>query len=92
MPVRLFAVSWSPDGRYVAGIRYDERALQDYPYLESTPANSARPRVHTVKLGVLGDAQQVRDSLYIVDVRSGRQQDITLPEGWNILSEAGILG
>ncbi|WP_171956245.1 S9 family peptidase [Stenotrophomonas maltophilia] len=92
MPVRPFAVGWSPDGRYVAGIRYDERALQDYPYLESTPANSARPRVHTVKLGVLGDAQQVRDSLYIVDVRSGRQQDITLPEGWNILSEAGILG
>ncbi len=92
MPVRPFAVGWSPDGRYVAGIRYDERALQDYPYLESTPASSARPRVHTVKLGVLGDAQQVRDSLYVVDTRSGRQHDIALPEGWNTLSEAGILG
>ncbi|MCU1002130.1 DPP IV N-terminal domain-containing protein [Stenotrophomonas maltophilia] len=92
MPARPFAVGWSPDGRYVAGIRYDERALQDYPYLESTPANSARPRVHTVKLGVLGDAQQVRDSLYVVDTRSGRQHDIALPEGWNTLSEAGILG
>lgn len=92
MPARPFAVGWSPDGRYVAGIRYDERALQDYPYLESTPAGGARPRVHTVKLGLLGDAQQVRDSLYIVDVRSGRQQDITLPEGWNTLSEAGVLG
>lgn len=33
MPTRPFAVGWSPDGRYVAGIRYDERALQDYPYL-----------------------------------------------------------
>ncbi|HGM5044978.1 TPA: DPP IV N-terminal domain-containing protein [Stenotrophomonas maltophilia] len=92
MPARPFAVGWSPDGRYVAGIRYDERALQDYPYLESTPANSARPRVHTVKLGLLGDAQQVRDSLYVVDTRSGRQHDIALPEGWNTLSEAGILG
>lgn len=92
MPSRPFAVGWSPDGRYVAGIRYDERALQDYPYLESTPANSARPRVHTVKLGLLGDAQQVRDSLYVIDTRSGRQHDITLPEGWNTLSEAGILG
>lgn len=92
MPARPFAVSWSPDGRYIAGIRYDERALQDYPYLESTPANSARPRVHTVKLGLLGDAQQVRDSLYVIDTRSGRQHDIALPEGWNTLSEAGVLG
>ncbi|OBU65976.1 peptidase [Stenotrophomonas maltophilia] len=92
MPVRPFAVGWSPDGRYVAGIRYDERALRDYPYLESTPVGSARPRVHTVKLGVMGDAQQVRDTLFVVDTRSGRQHDIALPEGWNTLSEAGILG
>lgn len=92
MPTRPFAVSWSPDGRYAAGIRYDERAVQDYPYLESSPANSARPRVHTVKLGLLGDTQQVRDSLYVVDTRSGRQHDIDLPEGWNTLSEAGVLG
>lgn len=92
MPPRPFAVGWSPDGRYVAGIRYDERALQDYPYLESSPTHSARPRVHTVKLGVLGDTDQVRDSLYVVDTRNGRQHDIALPEGWNTLSEAGILG
>ncbi len=92
MPARPFAVSWSPDGRYAAGIRYDERALQDYPYLESSPTHSARPRVHTVKLGVLGDAQQVCDSLYVIDIPSGRQHDIALPEGWNTLSEAGILG
>ncbi|MGF6419829.1 dipeptidyl-peptidase-4 [Stenotrophomonas sp. AN71] len=92
MPARPFAASWSPDGRYVAGIRYDERALQDYPYLESTPANGARPRVHMVKLGLLGDAQQVRDGLYVVDTRSGRQHEIALPEGWNTLSEAGVLG
>ncbi|HGM5919006.1 TPA: prolyl oligopeptidase family serine peptidase [Stenotrophomonas maltophilia] len=92
MPMRPFAVGWSPDGRYVAGIRYDERALLDYPYLESTPVDSARPRVHAVKLGVLGDAQQVRDSLYVVDTRSGQQHDIALPEGWNTLSEAGVLG
>lgn len=92
MPMRPFAVGWSPDGRYVAGIRYDERALLDYPYLESTPAGSARPRVHSVKLAVLGDAQQVRDSLYVVDTRNGQQHDIALPEGWNTLSEAGVLG
>ncbi|WP_180867682.1 S9 family peptidase [Stenotrophomonas maltophilia] len=92
LPVRPFAVGWSPDGRYVAGIRYDERALLDYPYLESTPASDARPRVHTVKLGVLGDAQQVRDSLYVIDTGSGQQHDIALPKGWNVLSEAGILG
>ncbi|HIE5095112.1 DPP IV N-terminal domain-containing protein [Stenotrophomonas maltophilia] len=92
MPVRPFAVGWSADGRYVAGIRFDERALQDYPYLESSPGNGARPRLHTVKLGLLGDSQQVRDSLYVVDTRSGRQHDIALPEGWNTLAEAGILG
>ncbi|WP_295566300.1 DPP IV N-terminal domain-containing protein [uncultured Stenotrophomonas sp.] len=92
LPARPFAVGWSPDGRYVAGIRYDERALLDYPYLESAPASGARPRVHTVKLGLLGDAQQVRDSLYVIDTGSGQQHDIALPKGWNVLSEAGIVG
>jgi len=92
LPARPFATSWSADGRYIAGIRYDERALLDYPYLESTPVDSARPRVHTVKLGLLADAQQVRDSLYVVDTHRGTQHDIALPDGWNTLGEAGVLG
>ncbi len=92
MPTRPFAVSWSPEGHFVAGIRYDERALQDYPYLESSPTDSARPRVHAVKLGLLGDTRQVRDSLYVIDSRNGQQRDIALPEGWNTLSEGGVLG
>lgn len=92
LPARPFATRWSADGRYIAGIRYDERALLDYPYLESTPVDSARPRVHTVKLGLLAGAQQVRDSLYGGDTHRRTQHDIALSDGWNTLGEADVLG
>ncbi|WP_282294966.1 DPP IV N-terminal domain-containing protein [Stenotrophomonas sp. PS02289] len=87
-----FAVSWSPDSRRVFGVRYDERRVLAYPYLATAPTDSFRPVVHEVKLGLLGDAEQVRDGWFFVDVDSGRTRHVAVPEGWNTLTEAGVLG
>ncbi|WMJ71373.1 prolyl oligopeptidase family serine peptidase [Stenotrophomonas sp. 24(2023)] len=92
LPLPPFATWWAPQGTVLFGVRYDERALRDYPYLESAPATGARPIVHTVKLGLLGDREQVRQAWFVLDARSGQQRDIAVPDGWHVLTEAGPLG
>ncbi|WP_425599688.1 prolyl oligopeptidase family serine peptidase [Luteimonas abyssi] len=87
-----FAVWWSPEGERVFGVRYDERRLTSYPYLDSSPGDGARPVVHTVRLGLLGDTQQVRSSWFALDVADGGNRVIPVPEGWQALTEAGALG
>ena len=87
-----FAVSWSPDSRRVFGVRYDERRVLAYPYLATAPTDGFRPVVHEVKLGLLGDAEQVRDAWFFVDTDSGRTHHVAVPGGWYALTEAGVLG
>lgn len=87
-----FAVSWSPDSRRVFGVRYDERQVLAYPYLATAPTDGFRPVVHEVKLGLLGDAEQVRDAWFFVDVDGGQIRHVAMPEGWHALTEAGVLG
>ncbi|MCD7098560.1 DPP IV N-terminal domain-containing protein [Stenotrophomonas sp. MMGLT7] len=87
-----FAVSWSPDGRRLFGVRYDERRVAPYPYLANAPEDGFRPVVHQVRLGLLGDAEQVRDAWFVTDVEAERTRRIDIPEGWNSLTEAGVLG
>ncbi len=87
-----FAVSWSPDSRRVFGVRYDERRVLAYPYLATAPTDGFRPVAHEVKLGLLGDAEQVRDAWFFIDADSGRTRHVAVPEGWNTLTEAGVLG
>ncbi len=92
MVVPPIAAHWSPDGARVFGVRYDERKVEAYPYLATAPEGSFRPIVYTVRLGLLGDAEQVRDSWYVVDVANTTTRTIAVPEGWNTLTEAGLLG
>lgn len=87
-----FAVSWAPDGHRLFGVRYDERRVQAYPYLANAPTEGFRPVLHTVKLGLLGDAEQVRSSWFVTDVDSARTRSVPVPEGWHVLTEAGVLG
>ncbi len=86
------AAHWSPDGQTVFGVRYDERKVEPYPYLATATEGRFRPIVHTVRLGLLGDAEQVRDAWYRIDVESGAVRPIAVPDGWNTLTEAGVLG
>ena len=91
-PAPPFATWWSPDARHVFGVRYDERHVALYPYLDSAPDTGARPRLHQVHLGLPGDSAQVASSWFILDVDSGAMRTITPPHGWQVLSEAGALG
>lgn len=87
-----FAVWWAPDGSRLFGVRYDERHVQAYPYLATAPAQGVRPVLHQVRLGLLGDAEQVRDAWFVTDVGAARTQTIPVPDGWHSLTEAGVLG
>jgi len=87
-----FAVTWSPDSQRLFGVRYDERQVLPYPYLATAPTDGFRPVVHEVRLGLLGDAEQVRDTWFVTEVDGSATRHIAVPEGWHTLTEAGVLG
>lgn len=87
-----FAVWWAPDSTRLFGVRYDETRVLAYPYLATAPVAGVRPVVHQVRLGLLGDAEQVRDAWFVTDVGAARTRTIAIPEGWHSLTEAGVLG
>lgn len=91
MQIPPFAVTWSPDSQRLFGVRYDERRVLPYPYLATAPATGFRPVVHEVRLGLLGDVEQVRDAWFVSEV-DGATRSIPVPEGWHALTEAGVLG
>ena len=91
MQMPPFAVTWSPDSQRLFGVRYDERQVLPYPYLATAPTTGFRPVVHEVRLGLLGDAEQVRDTWFVTEVEGGTRS-IAVPEGWHTLTEAGVLG
>lgn len=91
MQMPPFAVTWSPDSQRLFGVRYDERKVLPYPYLATAPTTGFRPVVHEVRLGLLGDAEQVRDAWFVTEVDGGTRS-IAVPEGWHTLTEAGVLG
>ncbi|WP_425506026.1 DPP IV N-terminal domain-containing protein [Stenotrophomonas tumulicola] len=92
MHIPPFAVTWSPDGHRMFGTRYDERKVAPYPYLANAPRGAFRPVVHEVRLGLLGDAEQVRDAWFTLDTGGAGAKEIPVPEGWSTLPEAGVLG
>ncbi len=75
-------VQWSPDSRTLIVRRLDERALGDYPLLESAPlSGSARPRVHNLRIALPGDRNQPRSRHSIIDIGSGEQRSFEVPGG-----------
>lgn len=92
MQMPPFAVTWSPDSKRLFGVRYDERQVLPYPYLATAPTDGFRPVVHEVRLGLLGDAEQVRDAWFVTEADGSGTQHIAVPEGWYTLTEAGVLG
>jgi dipeptidyl aminopeptidase/acylaminoacyl peptidase len=85
-----YGVSWSPDGRSVAGQRLDERAVSGYPFVEWVPQDgSFRPIVYDLRLPLLGDEHQGVLEPFVVNVETGTTRTLALPKGWN-LSEPAI--
>ncbi|MEN8164456.1 MAG: DPP IV N-terminal domain-containing protein [Acidobacteriota bacterium] len=76
---------WSPDGRWLVVERLDEREVEDYPFLESCPANgSIRPQVISVRIPLLGDKGQRRTETFIFDVETGEQRALQPPHGFSL--------
>jgi len=74
-------MSWSPDGRTIIGVRFDERAVADYPYVEWVPQDgSFRPVTYQLRLSLLGDPVPPRES-FAIDVTTGTKREIRLPRG-----------
>ncbi|MEX2527319.1 MAG: DPP IV N-terminal domain-containing protein [Gemmatimonadota bacterium] len=68
------SVSWSPDSRYLAVTRTDERGVEHLPMYTATPQ---RPRGVTYPYALPGDSIIPRPELVLVEVETGRIQ--TLP-------------
>lgn len=76
---------WSPDGQWIISRRLDERQVESYPFLESVPADgSFRPRVHQVRVTLLGDPIQPKIENFIINVRTKARYPIQLPAGFDL--------
>ena len=66
------AVLWSPDGRYLAVQRIDERLVKDMPIMQSVPEDgSFRPISYSYKMALPGDAHVALASLCVIDLETG---------------------
>ena len=85
MPSPPAGTHWSPDGRWLVVQRLDEREVEAYPFLESAAANGrARPKAYEVRVPLLGDQGQRRYESFVFDVRDGGQNEIRLPDGFEL--------
>jgi dipeptidyl aminopeptidase/acylaminoacyl peptidase len=70
-------------------VRVDESQVELYPFVEQVPQDgSHRPKLYNIRLGLLGDKGEARQENFIIDVRSGRKTNVTLPEGWQFVNAA----
>ena len=61
-------LAWSPDSRYVATHRYDEREVGDYYLLET---KTGRPTLHSYKYALPGDENIPTWEMHVFDGKSG---------------------
>ena len=75
-------VVWSPDERYLLSHRLDERRVEMLHLLQGAPEGSLRPRVHSYRQALPGDAELPLAQLVVFEVETGRQTDL----GWRPLA------
>ncbi|NQY98435.1 MAG: prolyl oligopeptidase family serine peptidase [Henriciella sp.] len=79
-------VSWAPDGQQVLCFRTDERAVQEYVFLESVPQDgSFRPIAHSVKMPFAGDHPPPTHDLVLLSADGKANIELTYPENWGEL-------
>lgn len=75
------ATFWSPDSRFLVSTRTDERALDDYPFVEWVPQDgSHRPVVYQLRIPMLGDRHRPVLESHVFDMHLGSHIKIDLPE------------
>jgi dipeptidyl aminopeptidase/acylaminoacyl peptidase len=82
-------VAWSPDSRFIFGVRVDESKVQPYPFVEQVPQDgSHRPKLYNIRLGLLGDKGEARQENFIIDVKTGQKTIVALPDEWQFANAA----
>jgi dipeptidyl-peptidase 4 len=82
-------LGWLPDSRTLVGVRVDERAVENYPFVEAVPQDgSFRPKVYDLRLPFPGDVGQYVNENYLLDVKSGAKHEIALPKAWTLTNFA----
>jgi dipeptidyl aminopeptidase/acylaminoacyl peptidase len=96
--VRLHAIAlppagavWSPDSRYVVAPRIDERAVREYPFLQSAPPVGAAPAPHVLRRAILGDRENLAAELVVIDTHTGEVRRVAFAEDWPDLSQAALV-
>lgn len=76
-------IVWLPDNKTIVGSRIDERAVADYPFLESVPQDgSFRPKLYNLRLVFPGDPGQYGIENFAIDAASGEKRLLQLPQDW----------
>ncbi len=79
------AVAWSPDSRRLVTHRIDQRALSFMHYVQSSPPDGGRPRLHSSRYAIAGDEAVATAELLVIDVESGKISWVDCPPvqvGW----------
>ncbi|RWB65937.1 MAG: S9 family peptidase [Mesorhizobium sp.] len=73
---------WSPDSRYFATVRVDQRGLRTLPYvIGSAPDSLGRriPEVHSFRYALTGDTNVPTGSLVVIDRRTRKVHELQVP-------------
>jgi dipeptidyl-peptidase-4 len=65
-------LAWSPDSRQVVTHRFDEREVPFMAYVQSSPPDGSRPRVHRQRYAMVGEDVVPTVEFMVIDVESGR--------------------
>jgi dipeptidyl-peptidase 4 len=83
-PAEPSNVEWLADNRTIVGVRIDERAVENYPFVESVPQDgSFRPKLYQLRLPFPGDAGQLSTESFIIDTASGAKHVVQFPKAWS---------
>jgi dipeptidyl-peptidase-4 len=69
---------WAPDSRTVLVPFVDQRQVAAYPFIESAPARSFRPRVFPIRIPLVGERAATFE-WFLIDVVSGQRRHVDLP-------------
>ena len=72
-------VLWSPDERYLLTHRLDERRVGMLHLLQGAPEGSLRPRVHSYRQALPGDAELPLAQLMVFELDTARRTDLRWP-------------
>jgi dipeptidyl-peptidase 4 len=85
---RTPSLRWSPDSRWIAVERVDERNVEHMPIYSSTPQ---RPRGFTYPYALPGDSVIPRPTIHLVDVQERSNRPVVINPEPAFLSFAGVM-